>query len=49
MKLQMLSHFSRGDGSSRVGSSAQREVRGLGRVVGGQEGGVGDVEENFPQ
>ncbi len=42
-------HFSHGDQSSRVGSSEQREVRGLGREVGGREGGEGVVEENFPQ
>lgn len=36
--------FSHDDQSRRVGSGAQREVRGLGREV---EGGEGDVEEKF--
>lgn len=40
-------HFSWGDPSSGIGSNVQRDVRGLGRVVGGQEGGEGDVEREF--
>lgn len=48
VRLQMLgTHFSWGDPSSGAGSNVQRDVRGLGRVVGGQEGGEGDVEREF--
>lgn len=45
--LWTCTRFSHDDQSLGVGSSAQREVRGLGREVGGQEGGEGDVEEKF--